>query len=75
VWFAHILFIFMYDLFNNTDDEEEEAAIRKLILKCSEVMECLDTYHHFLSGIPNVPKSLIRNLWELSNFTSNLTER
>jgi hypothetical protein len=32
-------------------------------------------HHHFLNGIPDVPDSVIRNLRELENFTSNLFER
>jgi hypothetical protein len=32
-------------------------------------------YHHFLSGIPDVPESIVRNLWERKNLTSNLFER
>jgi hypothetical protein len=31
--------------------------------------------HHFHSGIPGVPKSVIRDLRELENFTSDLFER
>jgi hypothetical protein len=29
----------------------------------------------FFNGIPNVPVSVVRTLWELENFTSNLFER
>jgi hypothetical protein len=38
-------------------------------------MQCLDTYRHFLSSIPAMPESVIRNLWEMENFTSDLFER
>jgi hypothetical protein len=51
------------------EDEEEEAAACKPIPKCSEAMQCLETYRHFLGGIPDVPESIIRNLWELESFT------
>jgi hypothetical protein len=32
-------------------------------------------YHHFLSSIPNVPESIIRNLSEVEHFASDLFER
>jgi hypothetical protein len=32
-------------------------------------------HHHFLSGIPDVPDSVVRNLRELENFTPDLFER
>jgi hypothetical protein len=35
----------------------------------------LDTYRHFLSGIPDIPEPIARNLRELEDFTSNLFER
>jgi hypothetical protein len=37
-------------------------------------MQCLDTYPHFPDGGPDMPESLIRNLWELKNVTSDLFE-
>jgi hypothetical protein len=45
-----------------TDDneEEEEAAAYSPIPKCSQAMQCLDTYRNFLSGIPDVPESIVR---------------
>jgi hypothetical protein len=52
-----------------TDNEEEEAAACKPFPKCSEAMRCLDTYHHFLRGIPDLPESIIRNLWVVENCT------
>jgi hypothetical protein len=57
------------------DDEEEEAAACKPIPKHSEATKCSDTYHHFLSGIPDMPELIVRNLWELENVTSSLFER
>jgi hypothetical protein len=35
-------------------------------------MKCLDTYHNFLSSIPSITEYIIRNLWQLENFTSKL---
>jgi hypothetical protein len=32
-------------------------------------------YRHLLYDIPEMPESIIRNLWELENFASNLFER
>jgi hypothetical protein len=41
----------------NTDiDDEEEAAACKRIPSCSEAVQCLDIFHLFLSGIPDVPE-------------------
>jgi hypothetical protein len=45
-----------------TDDEEKGGATCKPILKYSEIMQCLVTYHHFLSGFPDMPESVIRTL-------------
>jgi hypothetical protein len=53
-----------------TDDEEEDTVTCKSIPKYSEAMQCLDVYHHFLSGIPDVPELTVRHLWEPENFTS-----
>jgi hypothetical protein len=33
-----------------TDDDDEETAACKPIPKCSEAMQCLDTYLHFLNA-------------------------
>jgi hypothetical protein len=49
-----------------SDDEDEETAACKPISKCSEAMQSLGTYCHFLS---DMPQSIIRKLWELENFT------
>jgi hypothetical protein len=39
----------------NTDiDDEEEAATCKPVPNCSEAVQCLDTYHLFLSCIPDM---------------------
>jgi hypothetical protein len=54
---------------------DDEAAVCKPIPKGSEAMQCSDTYRHFLSGIPDVPESIVTNLREVENFTSNLFER
>jgi hypothetical protein len=40
---------------HNTDtNDEEEAAACKPIPNCRATVQCLDTYHLFLSGIPDV---------------------
>jgi hypothetical protein len=44
------------------------AATCILNLKYSETMQCLVTYHHFLSSIPDMLESVLRNLWELEYF-------
>jgi hypothetical protein len=56
----------------DTDDKEDETVTCQPIPKYSEPMQCLDVYHHFLSGIHDVPESTVKHLWELENFTSNL---
>jgi hypothetical protein len=38
---------------------------------CSHNLENTDIFN----GIPDVPKSAVRTLWEIENFTSNLFER
>jgi hypothetical protein len=57
-----------------TDDGngKDEAAVCKPIPKCSDVMQCLDAHRCFLSVISGMPESIVRSLWELENFTSNL---
>lgn len=55
------------------DNEELEVATCKPIPKSNEATHCLGTYHHFLSGIPDMP--IIKNLWKLQHFYSNLFKR
>jgi hypothetical protein len=59
-----------------TDDKNEDmdTELCKPIPQCSEVMQCLDIYCHFLRGIPEVPESIIRNLLEMEHFASYLIE-
>jgi hypothetical protein len=55
----------------NTDTAEEKEgmkAVCKPVPECSEAMQCLDINCHFLSGIPDVPESIIRNLREMKIF-------
>jgi hypothetical protein len=49
---------------------KREAAVCKLIPKCSEAIQCFGMYHHFLRGVSDVPERIIRN-WKLENSTSN----
>jgi hypothetical protein len=55
-------------------NEDMDTAVCKPIPKCSEAMQCLDTYYHFLRGFPKVPGSIIRNLLEMEHFASCLIE-
>jgi hypothetical protein len=43
--------------------------------KSSEAIQCLDTYQHFVSGIPDMPKSIMRNLWKVENFASKASKK
>jgi hypothetical protein len=46
----------LYEVKNTQRDNKElEVATYKPISKSNETTHCLDTYHHFLSGIPDMP--------------------
>jgi hypothetical protein len=50
-----------------TDYEEEAATMCKLICMCNEAIQYLPMHHNFLSGIPDMQESFVRNIWELEN--------
>lgn len=48
-----------------TDYEGEATAM------CNEAIQYLDIHHYFLSCIPDMPESFVRNMWELENLLQN----
>jgi hypothetical protein len=58
-----------------TDDGEVDTPACKPISKRSEAMQCLHTYHHFVSGYPDVPQPVVKNAWILQHFNSDLFKK
>jgi hypothetical protein len=59
----------MISVLNTENGEADKAAVWKPIPTCSKAVLCLDTYCHFLSGVPNMPESIIRKIWGMENYT------